>query len=77
MLLLAQDEEGDGGGMNDRQLRDEVMTLLLAGHETTSNALTWTWYLLSQHPDVEARWREELRVGPRRPPARRSRTCPP
>jgi cytochrome P450 len=61
MLLLAQDEEGDGGGMTDRQLRDEVVTLLLAGHETTSNALTWTWYLLSQNPEIEARWREELR----------------
>jgi cytochrome P450 len=60
LLLLARDEEG-GGGMTDRQLRDEVMTLLLAGHETTANALTWTWYLLSGNPDVEARWREELR----------------
>jgi cytochrome P450 len=60
MLLLAQDEEGDGGRMSDRQLRDEVVTLLLAGHETTSNALTWTWYLLSQNPGVEVRWREEL-----------------
>lgn len=62
MLLLAQDEEGDGGSMSDRQLRDEVMTLLLAGHETTSNALTWTWYLLSQHAEVEGRWRDELRT---------------
>jgi cytochrome P450 len=70
MLLLTQDEEGDGGGMSDRQLRDEVVTLLLAGHETTSNALTWTWYLLSQNPEVEARWREELgTVLGGRPPA--------
>jgi cytochrome P450 len=60
MLVLAQDDEG-GGRMTDRQLRDEVITLLLAGHETTSNALTWTWYLLSQNPEAEARWREELR----------------
>ena len=60
LLLSAQDEEGDGGGMSDRQLRDEVMTLLLAGHETTSNALTWTFYLLSQNPEAEARWRQEL-----------------
>jgi cytochrome P450 len=60
MLLLARDEES-GERMSDRQLRDEVITLLLAGHETTSNALTWTWYLLSQNPEVEARWREELR----------------
>lgn len=62
MLLLAQDEEGDGGRMTDRQLRDEVMTLLLAGHETTANALTWTFYLLSQNAAAEARWREELRA---------------
>jgi cytochrome P450 len=52
MLLLAQDVEGDGGGMTDRQLRDEAMTLFLAGHETTANALAWTWYLLAQHPQV-------------------------
>ena len=48
MLLLAQDTEGDGGGMTDQQVRDEAMTIFLAGHETTANALTWTWYLLSQ-----------------------------
>jgi len=45
MLLLAQDTEGDGGAMTDEQLRDELMTIFLAGHETTANALTWTWYL--------------------------------
>ena len=60
MLLLAHDEEGDGGGMTDQQVRDEAMTIFLAGHETTANALTWTWYLLSQHPEVEARMHEEL-----------------
>ncbi len=60
MLLSAQDPEGDGGGMTDEQVRDEAMTLFLAGHETTANALTWTWYLLSQHPDVEARLHEEI-----------------
>ena len=60
MLLLAQDAEGDGGGMSDEQLRDEVMTLFLAGHETTANALTWTWYLLSQNPEAEARLHAEL-----------------
>jgi cytochrome P450 len=59
MLLLAQDEEGSGG-MSDEQLRDEVMTLFLAGHETTANALAWTWYLISQHPEVEARLNAEL-----------------
>jgi cytochrome P450 len=60
MLLLAQDSEGDGGGMSDRQLRDEAMTLLLAGHETTANLLAWTWYLLSQHPEVEAALHAEV-----------------
>jgi cytochrome P450 len=60
MLLLAQDEEGDGGQMTDQQLRDELMTIFLAGHETTANALTWTWYLLSQHPEVEAILHEEI-----------------
>src|SRR6266702_5288944 len=59
MLLLAQDEE-TGQGMNDRQVRDEVMTLLLAGHETTANTLTWTWYLLSQSPEIERRLHLEL-----------------
>ena len=60
MLLMAQDEQGDGEGMTDEQVRDEAMTLFLAGHETTSNALTWTWYLLSQNPDAEARLHAEL-----------------
>lgn len=60
MLLLAQDEEGDGGSMTDVQLRDEAMTLFVAGHETTANALTWTWYLLSQHPGVEAQLHAEI-----------------
>lgn len=60
MLLLAQDEEGDHTGMTDLQLRDEAMTIFLAGHETTANALTWTWYLLSQHPEVEARLHDEI-----------------
>ncbi|MDQ2856785.1 MAG: cytochrome P450, partial [Acidobacteriota bacterium] len=60
MLLLAQDDEGDGGRMTDAQLRDELMTIFLAGHETTANALTWTWYLLSQNPEVESRLHAEL-----------------
>jgi cytochrome P450 len=59
MLLSAQDEE-IGEGMSDQELRDEVLTLLLAGHETTATALTWTWYLLSQHPEVECRLHTEL-----------------
>ena len=50
-LLDAQDEAGRQ--MSDEQLKDEVMTLFLAGHETTANALTWTWYLLAQHPQAE------------------------
>ncbi|MBI1800868.1 MAG: cytochrome P450 [Chloroflexi bacterium] len=60
MLLLAQDDEGGGDSMTDTQLRDEAMTIFLAGHETTSNALTWTWYLLSQNPEVEAKLHDEL-----------------
>jgi cytochrome P450 len=52
LLLAARDE--DGAGMTDRQLRDEVLTLLLAGHETTAIALTWALWLLSRHPQVEA-----------------------
>lgn len=58
-LLAATDEES-GARMSDRQLRDELMTLFLAGHETTANALTWTWYLLARHPDVDARLAAEL-----------------
>ncbi|PYT05366.1 MAG: cytochrome P450 [Acidobacteria bacterium] len=60
MLLLAQDTEEATGGMSDEQLRDEVMTLFLAGHETTANALAWTWYLLSQNPIVEAKMHAEI-----------------
>lgn len=59
MLLDARDED-DGGAMTDRQIRDECMTLFLAGHETTANALVWTWYLLSQNPDAEAKLHAEL-----------------
>ena len=61
-LLQAQDEESGIGKMSDIQLRDEVMTIFLAGHETTSNALTWTLYLLSLHPDIEAKLDEELQT---------------
>jgi cytochrome P450 len=60
MLIQARDEEGDGTGMTDLQLRDEMMTIFLAGHETTANALTWTWYLLSQNPEVEAKLHREV-----------------
>ncbi len=58
MLLAAQDE--DGSRMTDRQLRDEAMTIFLAGHETTANALSWTWLLLAQNPAVEAKLHAEL-----------------
>jgi cytochrome P450 len=60
MLLMAQDEEGGGERMTDLQVRDEAMTIFLAGHETTANALAWTWYLLGEAPDVEARLHEEV-----------------
>jgi cytochrome P450 len=58
MLLAAQDE--DGSRMTNRQLRDEAMTIFLAGHETTANALSWTWLLLAQNPGVEAKLHAEL-----------------
>ncbi|HEY0796358.1 MAG TPA: cytochrome P450 [Acidisarcina sp.] len=68
MLLSSQDELLDDDGkptgkfeqMSDSQVRDEVLTIFLAGYETTANALTWTWYLLSQNPDAEARLHAEL-----------------
>jgi cytochrome P450 len=59
LLLRAQDEQGER--MPIQLLRDEVMTLLLAGHDTTANGLTWTWSLLAQHNDVMSRLRNELR----------------
>jgi len=69
MLLEARDEE-TGEGMSDQQLRNELATMIGAGHETTALALTWTFYLLSQHPDVEAKLLDELAlVLGGRPPA--------
>ena len=59
MLMHARDEE-TGEAMSDRQLRDEVMTIFLAGHETTAIALGWTWYLLSKYPAVAQQLRDEL-----------------
>jgi cytochrome P450 len=59
MLLHAQDEES-GRRMTDQQLRDEAMTLFMAGHETTANTLAWAWYLLSNHPESEAALHAEL-----------------
>jgi cytochrome P450 len=66
---LLQVRDADGHPMSDAQLRDEVMTLFLAGHETTAIALSWTCFLLAQHPEVEARLVEELRsvLGDREP----------
>lgn len=58
MLLLSEDEDGDR--MTDVQVRDEAVTLFLAGHETTANALNWTWWLLAQYPQVEERLHREL-----------------
>lgn len=58
LLLAARDE--DGSAMDDRQVRDEAMTLFLAGHETTANALAWSWYLLAGHPEAEARFHAEI-----------------
>jgi cytochrome P450 len=60
ILLHARDEQ-DGTGMTDKQLRDEAMTLFLAGHETTALALTYTLYLLAGHPDIQEQMRTELR----------------
>ena len=58
-LIAARDEE-TGGGMTAQEVRDQVVTIFMAGHETTALALTWTWYLLSQHPTVEAKLHSEL-----------------
>ena len=71
MLLAVGDDQRQGQSPEDnqrqgqslltpQQVRDEAITILLAGHETTANALTWTWYLLSQHPEVEKRLHEEI-----------------
>jgi cytochrome P450 len=64
MLLASSDEQADANGnhtgMSDEQIRDEVLTIFLAGYETVANALTWTWYLLSQNPEVEAKLHAEL-----------------
>jgi cytochrome P450 len=60
-LVAARDAE-TGGGMSAKEVRDEVVTIFMAGHETTAQALTWTWYLLSLHPAVEAKLHGELRA---------------
>jgi cytochrome P450 len=70
-LLMRARDEVDNTGMTDRQLRDEVMTMYLAGHDTTANALSWTWWLLATHPQVEETLLAELQdvVGDRLPTA--------
>ncbi len=59
MLMQVRDKES-GEPMGERQLVDEIMTLIVAGHETTASGLNWTWYLLSQHPEVQARLHAEI-----------------
>ncbi|HVH84187.1 MAG TPA: cytochrome P450 [Steroidobacteraceae bacterium] len=63
MLMSARDKE-TGAPMSERELVDEVMTLIVAGHETTASGLNWTWYLLAQHPEAEARLHAELDAAP-------------
>ncbi len=60
MLLRSKDDERDGAGMSDEQLRDEVLTIFLAGYETVANALAWTWMLLGQNPEAEVRLHAEI-----------------
>lgn len=62
MLVFARDAEGDGAAMSDALLHDEAVTLLIAGHETTGSTLAWVWWLLSQHPEVQARLHEEVNM---------------
>jgi len=60
LLLVAEDAEAGGGKMTDLQVRDEAMTIFLAGHETSANAMAWSWYLLAQHPEIEAEFHREV-----------------
>lgn len=64
MLISSRDEQADASGhhtgMSDEQVRDEVLTIFLAGYETTANALAWTWYLLSQNPEAESKLHAEI-----------------
>lgn len=68
-LLLSTRDADTGEPMNDRQVRDEALAILIAGHETTANALNWTWHLLAGHPDVEARLHAEVDALPDRLPS--------
>jgi len=70
LSILLEAKDDDGAGLSDRNLRDEIMTLMLAGHETTANLLAWTWYLLALHPEIRTRLEAELDgVLAGRPPA--------
>ena len=60
MLLAARDDQGDGLKLNSEELRDQVLTLFLAGYETVANAMGWTWLLLGQNPEAESRFHAEL-----------------
>jgi len=59
-MLLATRDADDHSALSDAEVRDQAMTIMLAGHETTANALAWTFYLLSRHPDVRERLEREL-----------------
>ena len=63
MLMNARDKD-TGAAMSERELIDEIMTLVVAGHETTASGLNWTWYLIAGHPEVEARLHAELDASP-------------
>lgn len=74
MLLAARDPENPNApGMTDAQIRDEAMTIFLAGHETTANAMAWTWHLLGSAPEVEARLHSEIAQVLGGPPSRQGR----
>ena len=66
-MLLASRDADTGHALSDEQVRDEVMTLFVAGHETTANALTWTWYLLAKNPHERERLHDELHANPETP----------
>ena len=76
-LLMSVRDEDTGEGMSDQQLRDEVITLFVAGHETTAVALAWVWHLLAGHPDAAERVRAELAavLGDRAPAAADLQSC--
>ena len=71
MLLAAVDEEAGGSRLSDKQVRDEVVTLMLAGHDTTAAGLDWLWYNLARYPDVTRRCQDEIdqQIGSRKPVA--------